>query len=158
MIGSTIQLLLDNLLVKGLIINVEGLTKTNSKRIFAQAQIRQLDSAFPQTEGVPSYIAESIKEGDIMKDSLGHPAIRIVKKTVEDAKMTVITANGDVILQKHPMRKDVYLDLEIWAEKIRDRYYLFSDTDFPILINSGLPYYTKNSLIRLTITKINAIQ
>lgn len=158
LIGSTIQLPLNNLLVKGLIIDIEGSTKTNSKRIFAQAQIRDLDPAFPQTEGVPYYVAESIQQGDIMKDSLGHPAIKIVKKTVEDAKMTVITANGDVLLQKHPMRKDVYLDLEIWAEKIGDRYYLFGDTNFPILINSGLPFYTNNSLVWLTITKINDIQ
>lgn len=165
LIGSTIELPLNNLLIKGLIIDIEGSTKTNSKRIFAQAQIKQLDPAFPQTEGVPSYVAESIQQGDIMKDSLGHPAIKITKKTVEDAKMTVITANGDVLLQKHPMRKDVYLDLEIWAEKIGDRNYLFGDTNFPILINNGineinnrLPFYTNNSLVWLTITKINDIQ
>lgn len=170
-IGSPIQLRLDNLLVKGLIIDTEGSTKTNLKRIFAEAQIKNLDPTFPQTEGVPSYIAESIKEGDIMKDSLGRPAIKIIKKTVEDAKMTVITANGDVILQKHPMRKDIYLDLEIWAEKIGDRNYLFGDTNFPILIGSKidtktdnkiidnrLPFYINNSLVWLTITKINGIK
>lgn len=158
LIGSTIELLLDNLLVKGLIIDIEGLTKTNSKKIFAQAQIRNLNPVFPQTEGVPSDIAESIKEGDIMKDSLGYPAIKIIKKTVEDAKMTVITANGDVILQKHPMRKDVFLNLEIWAEKIGDRHYLFGDTNFPILIDAEVPFYAKNSSLWLTITKINVIQ
>mgnify|MGYP001570693928 CR=1 FL=1 len=170
-IGSPIQLRLDNLLVKGLIIDIDGSTKTNLKRIYAEAQIKNLDPAFPQTEGVPSYVAESMKEGDIMKDSLGRPAIKIVKKIVEDAKLTVITANGDVTLQKHPMRKDVYLYLEIWAEKIGDRNYLFGDTNFPILIGSKidnkinnniidnrLPFYTNNSLVWLNITKINGIK
>jgi hypothetical protein len=158
LIGSTIELSLDNLLVKGLIIDIEGSTKNNSKKLFSQARIINLDPAFPQTEGVSSYVAESIQQGDIMKDSLGHTAIKITKKTVEDAKMTVTTASGDVILQRHPMRKDVFLDLEIWAEKIENRYYLFGDTNFPVLINSKLPFYINNTLVWLTITDINDIQ
>jgi len=79
LIGSTIELFLNNLLVKGLIVDIDNSTITNSKRIFAQAQTRYIDPAFPQTEGVSSYIAESIKEGDVMKDSLGHPAVKILK-------------------------------------------------------------------------------
>lgn len=171
LIGSTIEIPFDNLLVKGLIIDTEGSTKANLKKLFAKAQIRDLDSTFPQTEGVPSYIAESVQQGDIMKDSLGNPIIKIIKKTIEDAKMIVITANGDVIIQRHPMRKDVFLDLEIWAEKIGDRYYLFGDINFPVLVNNniivvsnidmtaqGLPFYINNSLVWLTITKINDIK
>jgi len=171
LVGSTIEIPFDNLLVKGLIIDTDDLNKTKLKKILAKAQIRELDTTFPQTEGVPSYIAESIQQGDIMKDSLGNPVIKIVKKTVEDAKMTVVTSNGDVILQKHPMRKDVFLDLEIWGEKIDDRYYLFGDINFPILVNNsiiflnnnngtaqGLPFYVRDSLIWLTVTKIDDIQ
>ena len=169
-IGSTIQLPLDNLSIKGMIIDIDGSKKNNLKRLFVQARIISTDPVFPQTEGVSSYIAEAIKEGDVMKDSLGHPVVKIIKKIEEDAKMTVITANGDVILQKHPMRKDVSLNLEILGEKIGGRYYLFGDTDFPIIVSNsttivnnnsmieGLPFYTNNSLIWLTVTKINVIQ
>jgi len=169
-IGSTIELPLDDLLVKGLVIDVNGSTDSYTKKIFAQARILNYDPGFPQTEGVPSYIADSINEGDVMKDSLGYPAIKIIKKTAEDAKMTVVTASGDVLLQRHPMRKDVFLDLEIWANKIGDRYYLFGDTNLPIIVSNssivlndyntieGLPFNKDNSLIWLTITKINAIQ
>jgi len=170
LIGSTIEVPFDNLLVKGLIIDVDGQAKTRQKKVFVQARILSYNSAFPQSEGVPPYIAESINEGDIMMDSLGKPAIKIIKKTMEDAKMTVITASGDVIMQKNPMRKDVYLDLEIRAEKIGERYYLFGDTNFPIMVSNstivvnnynmieGLPFYNNNSLIWLTVTKINDIQ
>jgi len=170
LVGSTIQLPLDNLLINGLIIDIDGSIKTNLKKISAEAKIRTIDSAFPQTEGVPPYIADSVQQGDIMKDSLGRPAIKIVKKTVEDAKMTVVTANGEVILQRQPLRKDVSLDLEIWGEKIGDRYFLFGDTNFPIIVSNnsvilnnyntigGLPFNINNGLIWLTITKINGIQ
>jgi len=158
LIGSTIQLSLNNLLVNGLIVDIEQLVKDHSKKLFVQARIINPDPAFPQTEGVSSYVAESIKEGDIMKDSLGNLAIKIAKKTVEDANMTVVTSSGNVILQKHPMRKDIFLDLEIWAEKIGDRYYLFGDSSFPILTDRKLPFYTNKSLVFLTIVKINGSQ
>lgn len=169
-IGSTIELPLDDLLVKGLIIDVDGLADSHPKKIFAQARVMNNDPLFPQTEGVSSYIADSISEGDVMKDSLGNPAIKILKKTVEDAKITVVTANGDVLLQRHPMRKDVFFDLEIWVNKIGDRYYLFGDTNLPIIVSNsthvlnefnsieGIPFNKGNSLIWLTITKINDIQ
>lgn len=172
-IGSTIQLPLDNLLVNGLIVDVDGSSKTNLNKIYVQARIINLDPVFPQTEGVPDFVADAVKEGDVMNDSLGNPVIKILKKTVEDAKIAVTTANGDLILQRHPMRKDVFLDLEIWAEKIGDRNYLFGDTNFPIIIDSrigrldtrvdsrsesGIPFYTDNNLVILTITKINSIR
>ncbi|MCR4313019.1 MAG: hypothetical protein NUV58_02125 [Candidatus Roizmanbacteria bacterium] len=170
LVGSTIQLPLNNLLVNGLIIDIDGSIKNNLKKISAEAKIRTIDPTFPQTEGVPPYIANSIQQGDVMKDSLGRPAIKIVKKTEEDAKMTVVTANGDVILQRQPLRKDVSLDLEIWGEKIGDRYFLFGDMNFPIIVSNnsvilnnyntigGLPFNVNNGLIWLTITKINGIQ
>jgi hypothetical protein len=170
LVGSTIQLPLNNLLVNGLIIDIDGSLKNNLKKISAEAKIRTIDPTFPQTEGVPPYIADSVQQGDVMKDSLGRPAIKIVKKTEEDAKMTVVTANGDVLLQRQPLRKDVSLELEIWGEKLGDRYFLFGDTNFPIIVSNnsvilnnyntigGLPFNVNNGLIWLTITKINGIQ
>lgn len=172
-IGSSIQLPLDNLFVQGLIVDIEGQKKSNLNKLSVQARIINLDPVFPHTEGIPGFVADSINEGDIMDDPLGRPIIKVIKKTVEDAKVAVTTATGDIILQRHPMRKDVSLDLEILAEKIDGRYYLFGDANFPILIENrvgpidarvdsrtepGIPFYTKNSLVRLIITKVNNIR
>lgn len=157
LIGSNIELILDNILVQGIIIDIGEIKKTNIKKFFAKGQIINSDPVFPQTEGVSQFVAESIKEGEIMKDSLGNPAIKILKKTVDDAKMIVTTSNGDALIQKNPLKKDVFLDLEIWGGKIGDRYYLFGDTNFPILIGYSLPFSTKKTAVFITITEINGI-
>ena len=170
LVGSTIQIPFDEVLINGAIIDMEGENKVKPKKMMVEAKIVNLDPTFPQTEGVPPYVADSINAGDIMSDSLGQPAIKINKKIIEDAKMVVTTSNGDVLLQRNPLRKDVYLELEMWTEKIGDRYYLFGDSNFPVIINESsvlpqstgfaglLPFYTDKSIVWLTITKINAIQ
>ncbi len=158
LIGSTIELSLDNLLIKGLIVDIgEPKTLSNSKKLFVMAQLINSDPVFPQTEGVAPFVAEAIKEGDEIKDSLGRPVIKIVKKTVEDAKVAIPTANGQIIFQRHPMRKDVFLTLELWANKIADKYYLFGDTDLPILVGAPLPLYFKNIKILPIITQIDSV-
>lgn len=173
LVGSSIEIPLDNVLVKGIIIGVGGSPTHNLKKMSVQARILDyptFGSFFSQTEGVPIYIADAVNEGDVMKDSFGNPVIKVVRKTSDDAKMVVVMTNGDVILQRNPLRKDVFLDLEVWAEKIGDRYYLFGDTSFPVMINNsstnssiakaveGLPFVNKNGFIWLTVTKINDIQ
>jgi len=157
-IGSTIQLSLDNLLVKGLIVDIEGSKKfSNSKKLLIKTQLVNSVAVFPQTEGVAPFVAEEIKEGDEIKDSLNRPVIKIVKKTVEDAKVAIPMANGQIVLQRHPMKKDVFLTLEVWADKIGDRYCLFGDTDLPILVGYSLPLYFKKIRIQPIITQIDGV-
>lgn len=159
LVGSYLELYINNLLVDGTIIKINSKdNKENIYQIKAKGRIINLDPAFPNTEGIDNYLAESIKENSLIKDSLEYLAVRIDKKTVEEAKMITIDSFGQTHLSTNPLRKDVYLDLTIWAEKIGDYYYLFGDENFPIIIGNQIPFTTDNNWLFITITNIKKIE
>jgi len=89
-----------------------------------------------------------------MYDSLSRPAIIIKKKAVQSAKIIVPSFSGNLYLQENPLRFDVFLDLEVYAYKIGQWYYLFGDENYPIVIGNSIPFSSKNNWVFLTITEI----
>lgn len=158
LIGNNLNFYMNNILIEGLVLGINNYNNPNRVKIYAKGQIINIDPAFPNTEGVPEYIADSIKENEIMKDSLGSPAIEIKKKEVLDAKMVAVDQYGNTKLAINPLRKDVYLDLIIYADKIGQYYYLFGDENFSIIIGNKIPFTTKNNWIFITITNIEKIE
>lgn len=158
LIGNNLNFYMNNILIEGLVLGINNYNNPNRVKIYAKGQIINIDPAFPNTEGVPEYIADSIKENEIMKDSLGSPAIEIKKKEVFDAKMVTVDQYGNTKVSINPLRKDVYLDLIIYADKIGQYYYLFGDENFPIIIGNGIPFTTKNNWVFFTITNIEKIE
>lgn len=159
MVGSYVELYINNFLIDGIITQINN--NKNQKNIYqikAQGKLSDINPAFPNTEGVPEYIADSIKEKTTMKDSLKNPAVRIDKKITEEAKMVTVDSFGQTHLSINPLRKDVYFDLTIWAEKIGDYYYLFGDENFPIIIGNQIPFTTDNNWLFITITNIKKIE
>jgi hypothetical protein len=159
MIGSYLDnLQFDNLLIDGLIIDINNINNNNflknRKKIFVKARLMDINPAFPYTEGVIPFIANSINEGEKMYDSLSRPAIIIKKKTVQSAKIIVPSFSGNLYLQENPLRFDVFLDLEVYAYKIGQWYYLFGDENYPIVIGNSIPFSSKNNWVFLTITEI----
>lgn len=152
LVGSTIRLYLERLLVDGLVTYVEGIKDPReNKTLIVEAQVREETPVFSETAGVREYIATAIQAGDEIRDNQGNTIVKILEKRVEDAKKTVVTADGRVLLGTDPMRKDIYLKLQIQAIKIQDRYFLFDDV--PLLIGVGVPINSPNYSIYPEITK-----
>lgn len=140
LIGSTISLFLDQVFVEGLITDIEEFKKPYPQvKLIVNAKIIKQDPTFPETTGVDPYIAAAINQGDQIKDSLGKAVLKVTDKKVEAADKIVVTDRGEVFLQKDPVKKDVYLTLEVLASKINNRYYFFDD--IPILIGESIPIH-----------------
>ena len=153
LIGSTIKLNLDNLLVEGLITQVAGVDDPRlMETIIVEAQVRDETPVFPETSGTKVYVADALDIGEEIKDSQGNIILKILDKKVENAKRLVTTSDGRVIVQSNPLRKDVYLTLEITAYKIGGRYYIFDD--IPILIGEIIPINTPTISVWPEITSI----
>lgn len=141
LVGSTIKLFLDQLHVEGLITQVEGVNDNREeKKIIVQAEIREETPVYPETSGARPHIAVALEIGQEVKDSQGKTVIKILDKRVEDAKKVVTTSDGRLLTQTNPLRKNIFLTLEINAKKVHNRYYLFDD--IPILIGQPIPINT----------------
>ena len=140
-VGSKIRLNMDRLLVEGLVTHIEGLSdKREGVKLLVEAKLKNENSTYLETSGVEPYVADAIEKGQEIKDSQGKVIIRVVSKRDEDAKRLTTTAGGGVLVQNNPLRRDVYLALEVNAIKIGDRFYLFDDV--PILVGGSLPFNT----------------
>lgn len=157
LIGSTIQLFLDQVFVEGLLTNIEGFKKPYpQKKLKIESQLIDNNPKFPETYGVMPYLAENIKEGDQIKDNDGKTVLKILKKEVEEANKIVVTQTGEVLLKKDPLKKDAFLTFEILVSKIGDKYFFFDDN--AVLVNQALPVHLGKISFWPTITKIEEIQ
>ncbi len=153
LVGSTIKLYLDSLQVDGLITYVEGIKDPRQKIILIlETQVRDETPVYPETSGTKPYIADALSEGQEIKDDQGNTIIKILKKRVENAQRVVTTSDGRVFIQTNPLRKDVFFTLEVSANQIANRYYIFDDV--PVLIGIGIPVNTTTISMWPEVTKI----
>lgn len=138
LIGSPIKLNLDNVYVNGIIVNLgDALGGTPRQTITLEAQIIDENQTFLETTGTEDYVANAINIGDEVKDNNGIVLIKVLDKKVLPAKRTVTTSDGKVYAQDYSSRKDVFLTLQISAQKNGDRYFFLDD--IPILIDKPIP-------------------
>lgn len=153
LIGSTIKLFLDELLVDGLVTNMEGVQDPREKKILTvETQLREETVIYPETAGARPYIADAVQEGDEYKDSNDNVIIKILKKRTQDSQKSVTTSDGRILIQAYPLRKDVYLTLEVHAIKIHNRFYVYDD--MPIVIGAQIPINTSTVSVFPEVTKI----
>jgi len=153
LIGSTIKLNLDSLYVEGLVTNLEGVKDIREKvTLKVDAQVREETPVYPDTSGAKDYIANVLEVGDEVKDGQGNTILKILGKRVENAKRLVTTSDGRALVQTNPLRRDIYLTLEINTVKIGDRYFLFDD--IPLLIGEKIPINTETTSLWPEVTKI----
>lgn len=152
-IGNTIRISPGNILIDGLITNIEGIPDSRiRKTVRANAQMIYETAAYPSSYGVYPYLAESIEVGDEVKDSKGETIIKIVAKRVEDAKRTVVTDSGKTFIAHDPLKKDVYLTLELKVTQLGNDYYLFDD--LRLVTGLSIPIQLPKRLVYATITNI----
>lgn len=156
LIGTPIRLELDSLLVEGLVTHIEGVDDPREKvTLIIEAQVREETPTFPETSGTREYVAQAIKSTEEVKDDQGNIIIKFLDTKVENAKKIVTTSDGRVIVQTNPLRKDVYLTLQVEAIKIHNRYFLFDD--IPLLIGHGIPINSPTLSIWPEVTEITEI-
>lgn len=140
LVGSTLRLYLDRLLVDGMVTNVEGMRDPRrSVKLLVKAQLREETPVFPETSGTKAYVADALHMGDEVKDDQGNVVIKIIDKTTENAKK-IVSDNGRLLALPDPLKKDVYLTLQIDATVTNGKYYVFDD--IPVLIGWGIPIHT----------------
>jgi hypothetical protein len=153
LIGSTIRLYLDSVLVDGLVTYVEGVRDPRIvKSVVVEAKLYEENQVYQETSGVWPYVADAIQEGATVTDNEGHQFIKILSKQVEDAQKTVTTGDGRIIVSRYPAKKDVYLKLELQAFQINNRLYVFDD--IPILVGLEIPIHLPHVSVYPRITQI----
>jgi len=157
LIGSTVKLNLDRILVEGLITHIEGVTDPReSVTLKVTAQLMQENPIiFPDTYGVPDYLASNLVNGQKITNSIGDPIITLINKTVRPATKVVQTPDGRLISQPHPLLKEVILELEVKSQKIAGQYFLFDD--IPISIGEVLPLHFPHQSISPIVTAISPV-
>jgi hypothetical protein len=141
LIGGTMKLKLNGLDVSGLVTNVDGLNDPRKQvKIFVQAQVKDDNGVYLESSGIDPVVAEAIPVGYEVKDSTGKVVIKITDKKVSDAKRLVVTSDGRTLIGVNPLRKNVILNLEVYATEMNGKYYLFDDV--PILVGEYIPLNT----------------
>lgn len=154
LVGSQLTLYLDSVSIDALVTNVDG--KNNNvvkKTIVAEGKMINQNSTFLETNGIDQYIADAINVGDVEVDSQNEVVIKVLEKTVKPSTKTVVDSYGHVFTQKDPTRKDVTLKLEINANIIDDKYYIFYN--YPVSVGEGVPICTPKICYYPTITKLD---
>lgn len=156
-IGATIRIPFSTVAVEGLITNIEGLPDIRKKtKLIIDAKMEWETSTYVGTSGIPPYLASEILKINEVKDGEGNVIIKVLQKRTEDADVFVPTADGRGFVSKNPLRKDVYLTLEVNAIEIGNRYFLFDD--MPILIGDTIPLNTNKISVFAVVTQINRVE
>lgn len=156
-IGNKLKLYLSNVLTDGLVTQIDGIPDTREKKtVVVESKIIEENITYSETSGTKAYLADSIGVGEEIKDLNGNIIIKVLSKRVEPAKRVTTNASGGLLVQSDPIRKDVYLTLELNTTKLQNRHFVFDD--IPVLVDQQLPLNTTTTLIYTTVTKILSIQ
>lgn len=141
LVGSPIRLALDDMMVEGLVTGINGKPDTRKReRLLVETEIREENPVYAELSGTKQYVADAISVGDTFSDDQGRPIVRVVGKSVTDAERAVTTADGRIVVQTNPLRKQVVLTLDVEATVIGNRYYIYDD--IPVLIGLAIPINT----------------
>jgi hypothetical protein len=152
LVGSTIKLNLDNVFAEGLVTEVKGYpSRAEKKTIKIEARLGDEETNFLGTAATKGYIADAIQTGDLVKDSNGTILIKIVDKRTTQAEATVTTSDGRLVKAIDPNRKDIFLTLEVLAEKQNGKYYFLNN--IPILVDQTIPLNLSTISVFPTVTK-----
>ena len=152
-IGGAIDLHLGITRISGLVTYIEGVTDERfwEDKVVETRLIRERD-IFPGTQGVDAWLAEAIKVGDQMKDNQGTIIAEVVSRRIEPAQAIFITDSGRVLINKDPIKKDVYLDLRLRTLKQDGVNYYFND--YKVKVGSFIPLFLPQVDLWPVITKI----
>jgi len=153
LIGNPLKLNFENLAVEGLVIDVEGFPKQGKEiEVISDAQLLYESPVFPETQGVPDYIANAFSVGDKSHDSQKNVLVEILEKRVVSADKVVTDDKGNLLVRKDPFRKDVFLKLRVRLKQINNELYFLDTLKFAI--GQSIPVQLEKVTIDPVITEI----
>jgi len=152
LVGSPIKIELQDVLIEGLVTAVEGLPDPRKEvELIVKSQILENNLVFPETNGIPIFLADAVKVGDKFYNSENKAVVTVLEKNEELAKKIVTNDKGEVFLRRDPLKKDVYLTLKLLAKQTNNEYFLFDDLQ--IKIGNGIPILTESYSVWPVITE-----
>ncbi len=151
-IGSTIKLQISNYTLEGIVTRIGGVDNRPKEEKVIKARLIDPNNKNYETFGVSPWVAAAPHAGDKMVAPDGDTIAEIQSVDVQDADRTVVTSDGRVLVQKDPLRKDVYLTVKLATAKT-DHINYFLD-DYPVKIDAEIPLYFPTYKIIPRITDI----
>lgn len=153
-IGRSIDVTINGSNIHGIVSSIEGFSDTRPLyTIWVKTRIIDSSSYYSMnTRGVDSWVAQHIDKNEQIRDLYGKVIATILDLEIKPAERVVTTYDGRVLVIEDPLKKDVYLTLELQVTK-PDNTYMFLE-DKPILIGSSVPLLFKNLVIFPVITEI----
>ncbi len=153
-IGRTIDVTINGSNIHGIVSGIDGISDT--RRIFTVTiKARLIDtwsSYSAYTRGVEPWIANAVEKNAEIKDPSGKIIAKILDVDVRPAERVVSTTDGRTNVTEDPLKKDVFLTLQLGVTKQDDTYMFLEDK--PIIIGWSIPIYLNNVAIYPIITDI----
>ncbi len=152
LVGSLLKLDLENVHAEGYITEMQGFPSLAPKQtITVEAQIREDNPVYSGTSGTKDYVANALQTGDKVYDNNGNPIITVRNVKVVPAEASVPTSDGRLIKTTDPLRKDVFLTLEVVVQKAGNNFYFLND--IPIIIDQQIPINTSKASVFAVVTR-----
>lgn len=153
-IGRTIDITINGSSIHGVVSGIEGFTDTRPTYTVT-VKTRLVDSTSPYslyTRGVEPWIANAITNKLVMYDAAGKPIAKILDSSIEPAQRVVPMADGSVAIAEDPIKKDVYMTIQLTVTKL-DMNFMFLE-DKPVLIGWSIPIFFDQIVLYPVITEI----
>jgi len=153
-IGRPIDVSLNGTSIHGIVTAIQGFTDQRPLyNITIKARLVDTNTPYSvATLGVDPWIADAVDEGQIMTDESGRQVAKIVNKDVTPAERVITTSDGRVLTGEDPLKKDVYLTIQLSVTRTNNTYFFMEDT--PIKIGLSFPLFLKHELLYPLVTQI----
>ena len=124
-IGKTIAISPNNTSVIGQVVAIEGVGK------FGETKTKIITG---RLYSIRKELADAILVGDVYKDDQGNVVAEIIDKVVEPAEEVTPTWQGELLLKRNPLVKDVTLKIRMVVQQENNNYFF----NYYQLIQEGL--------------------
>lgn len=136
--GQPIIFTFSNVKVEALIVEFPGYIQRKNKRtVFIRAQLRNDNRSFSDVYGVPEFLQNAVKKGDLIKDKDGQPIVEVISVRSEPAKRTVVSQDNRSITITDRELFDVFYELKVEAYEVDGKLFVY---DYhPLELGGSLP-------------------
>ncbi len=165
LIGATQKFQLGPYVIRGLVRDINNTARYQTKTYIVKGYLSPLQnnvsvygwggsfSGTPNTTGVPSYLADSIAEGESVRDSNGHIVATVISVETRPAVFVLANTLPYQIVDKR--NSEVYIELQLEGEIIGDKpLYLGIQ---PLLINSTTVLHLDKKSLVVSITDVKEL-
>ena len=155
-VGQSLIFTLTHIRLQGIVVAFP-LTSTiigRPKTFVVKAQLRDTSDSrqYSDTYGVPDFVSQSVKPGDVITNSEGTILIKVLVVNIQPAKRTIVTQENTSLTIYDQELKDVFYTLEIHG--FTNNNMLFTYDYLPIFVGQILPLTFPHTSIKPTVTEI----